>query len=569
MSIGQSWRIGRRLSLGFAAMMLSMVVAVGVSLLQSAEGMRISAQVTQMRLPSALAGQSILQAVGATNAAMQGYLLTGKENLREDRIAAWERIDTLREQLDLLAEQWVDGTQRVNWDAIKPLLDELRRDQEMAESLGSVGDREGALHSLTEDAVPRAIALQRHLIGDAKQGISGFVPDQQAALERESALVIALFERTSLILFIGLLAGLLVAVTVMVLTRMTVVRPLTSMADLMTRLANGDRDTPVPTSRYKDEIGQMASAVGRFKESMNAVAEAAQRERAEQSKQAERSRKIEGAADRFHEEMAQALGAVSSAAVQMESTAGQLAATAEQTMRQSQAVAGASEQATGHVGTVASAAEELSASVRLIGQQVSASTAIAGEAVHKAANAEGALRGLASASSEIVQVVDLITQVAGQTRLLALNATIEAARAGEMGKGFAVVAAEVKALADQTSNATDQIASRINMVRSETEGAVRSISEVTSTIRRIDEVSSSIAAAVEEQNAATDEIARSVQQVANDTREVSHTIGGVNDAANNTDSAARQVLGAAGMLSRQADELRRKVERFLTEVRTA
>ncbi|MEM9207498.1 MAG: methyl-accepting chemotaxis protein, partial [Pseudomonadota bacterium] len=65
-----------------------------------------------------------------------------------------------------------------------------------------------------------------------------------------------------------------------------------------------------------------------------------------------------------------------------------------------------------------------------------------------------------------------------QTNLLALNATIEAARAGEAGKGFAVVASEVKQLSNQTQKATEEIAGRIQAMRSGSVDAVRGIAEV-------------------------------------------------------------------------------------------
>src|SRR6201990_3435375 len=100
------------------------------------------------------------------------------------------------------------------------------------------------------------------------------------------------------------------------------------------------------------------------------------------------------------------------------------------------------------------------------------------------------------------------------TNLLALNATIEAARAGEAGKGFAVVAGEVKALATQTAKATEEIADQIQAIRGATGAPSGAIREIGTTIGQIDEIATTIAAAVEEQGGSTKEIARSVQQAA-------------------------------------------------------
>jgi len=176
---------------------------------------------------------------------------------------------------------------------------------------------------------------------------------------------------------------------------------------------------------------------------------------------------------------------------------------------------------------------------------------------------------LAEAAQKIGDVVALIIDIADQTNLLALNATIEAARAGDAGKGFAVVASEVKNLANQTAKATDEIGAQIAGVQTSTQEAVSAIEAIVKTISKIDEISSSIASAVEEQGAATQEIARNVEQAAAGTQEVSSNIGGVSQAANDTGAAATQIQSTAEDLSKQSETLRAEVDRFLANVRAA
>ena len=361
---------------------------------------------------------------------------------------------------------------------------------------------------------------------------------------------------------------LLVAVLAWLISR-SVAGAVIGMTGLMGRLAGGDLEVTVSGIERRDEIGAMAKAVQVFKDNAVAARRLEAEQKAEQVRKEQRQQAVEGFIKGFDESVAGSLGLLASASTELQSTAQSMTATAEEAQRQSTAVAAASEQASTNVQTVASAAEELSSSIQEISRQVTESTRIAGQAVDEATRTNDKVQALAEAAQKIGDVVKLIADIAGQTNLLALNATIEAARAGEAGKGFAVVASEVKSLATQTARATEDIAAQVKAIQGATGDSVQAISGITTTIGRINEIATTIAAAVEEQGAATQEIARNVQQASAGTAEVSSNIVGVNQAAADTGAAATQVLGASGELSKQGETLRAEVNTFLANIRSA
>ena len=228
---------------------------------------------------------------------------------------------------------------------------------------------------------------------------------------------------------------------------------------------------------------------------------------------------------------------------------GAITTSVSQASEQATSAASASTQTSSNVQAVASGAEELAHSVSEISRQVVHALEITNGAVSQAEHTNTTITTLLAATQKIGEVVDLINSIAAQTNLLALNATIEAARAGEAGRGFAVVASEVKNLATQTSKATEEIGAQIAEVQSTTKEAVGAISGISQTIGRINEISTNIASAVEEQEAVTRDMSANMQVAAEGVETITRGMNEIATATRRVDDATRKVKEASRALA--------------------
>lgn len=349
----------------------------------------------------------------------------------------------------------------------------------------------------------------------------------------------------------------------------SILRRIGGLQKSMQSLSAGDLETAIDRGSRRDEIAVMAETLEVFRDSMIRARALSEEQDKDRASKAERTQRIEARIAEFEATVRSAMEKLQSSADQMQETADAMATTSEQSSALVTTVASAAEETSVNVQTVATGTEQLASSIAEISRQVTTSAEIATRAVREAGETDTTMQGLADNAERISAVIDLIQSIASQTNLLALNATIEAARAGDAGRGFAVVAAEVKDLASQTAKATEEIRAQIAAMQGVTSTAVGAIRNIGQTITSINEVTTAITAAVEQQGAATREIARNIQHAAGGTSEVSSNIVGVSAAASQAGSAAAEVLNASGSLRQEAALLREEIDAFLINIRAA
>jgi len=368
---------------------------------------------------------------------------------------------------------------------------------------------------------------------------------------------------------VALLIVILIMGIAMLIGR-SISNPLKILAGTMAQLATGDLEAHVTGKDRGDEAGMIARSVEDLK---GYLLEKNRRQLEEQQAtmqgvEAQRRRIVVDMTDKFDKTVSLFLGVLSTSMEEMKDTAGDLKDLADQGQKKSSALKIATTAATENVTNVASASEEMLASIKEIANQIALSSSKSQKAVDQTKMAGNSISELKVLSDKIGEISKLIQNIASQTNLLALNATIEAARAGDAGKGFAVVASEVKALASQTGKATEEIEAQISAIQSATDNAVTTISTVSNIVMQVNEVSASVAAAMEEQSSAISDIVRNTQSAADRTKEAGEIAVLVSESSVQTQTSSASIDDAAGSLSKKTEDLRGAVEVFLAHLKT-
>lgn len=371
-----------------------------------------------------------------------------------------------------------------------------------------------------------------------------------------------------LIMGLSIVIFVLGAVLAFVLSR-SVTGPLGKLTFSMTELANEKLDTEIPSTVFKDEVRDMSDAMIIFQENMQRARRLEAEQEAIKKKQQQRQNELNQLVGIFGSTIGAVFAQILSSSNTMVDQASNMLKQSSSSQEMASNVATEAEESSSNAQGLAAATEEMVASIKEISQQVTKSSEVTKQAVNISKTSEEEVNNLQQISQEIGDVIQLITDIAEQTNLLALNATIEAARAGEAGKGFAVVANEVKSLAAQTSDATEDIAEKIQAIQSASGKSAKSIAQIGTVISDIDQYIGGIVAAIEEQNAVTAEISRNVDFVSQSSGRVSENVQKIQTQSNEVSQSSQSVNDNAGQMAKEADVLSREVEVFLSAMQNA
>jgi methyl-accepting chemotaxis protein len=460
--------------------------------------------------------------------------------IQSQRQKSWAIVDKTMESLKSTQRQSQQGR-----DLMAQLSREYQAWREVYKELDALIDRfvkstnneqRAELYLLYKDATNRMVPVS-DAMGKTFDDLTKNNTDNTNRMVADSTKYAVFMKQ---IVMISMIMGVVMALAFGILVSHSIVVPIKKCVGLVGFLAQGDF-TQTLSIDQKDEIGNLAQSLNwlvsnlekMFREVNNGILT------------------LTAAST--------GLGAISKQMNQgAELTSGKahtVAAAAEEMSANMNNVAAASEQAAVNIGIMATATEEMSATVQEIAQNSERSRSITSEAVSKAETATTTIDELRVAAQDITKVVEVISEISDQTNLLALNATIEAARAGEAGKGFAVVANEIKELAKQTAQATVEISQKITCVQSSTTDAVTQIQQVAEIINQVNEISSTIATAVEEQSIATREISINASQAAQGIIEVNANVATISTVTNDISKEIAEVNQSADEIATSSSQV--------------
>lgn len=344
-----------------------------------------------------------------------------------------------------------------------------------------------------------------------------------------------------------------------------VMRPLNVAADCVDRISKGDIPENITDTYYgdfntiKNNLNTCIDAVNRLVSDANMLAEAAVEGRITARADATQHQgdfcKVVEGVNAILETIVEPILAVKIAVETINTAAGEISSGNSDLSNRTEQQASTLEETSASMEELASTVKQNADNAKQANQLALTASSVAIRGGDVVAEVVATMSAINTSAKKIEDIISVIDGIAFQTNILALNAAVEAARAGEQGRGFAVVAGEVRNLAQRSANAAKEIKGLINDSVSKTaegtvqvENAGNTMQEVVTSVKRVADIISEIAAASLEQS-------QGINQVNN-------AVTSMDEATQQNAALVEQAAAAAESLVEQANALTNVISVF-------
>jgi methyl-accepting chemotaxis protein len=471
-------RIGTRLAIGFAVVLLLAILATSVALVNA----RANAQATRAMMEQPLAKERLVSdwyVLIYSAIARTALIARSSDEKLSDTFADVISASTKRggELIDQIKNLLSTDEERKVMEEITDLRGKYQKAKTEVMNARKAGDSAKAEQLFKEAFTTSADAYQNK--------VKSFLGMQRKAIDDTAHAIDAANDRANtLLLLLAVLMVSIGSVAAWIISRSITV-PLKSAVDIAATVANGDLTTQFSAQNNKDEIGDLMKALRGMNDSLREVVSQVQ------------------------------IGTNTIATASNEIASGNM----DLSQR--------TEEQASSLEETASSMEELTSTVRQNAENAKQANQLA-HAASEVAEKGGAIVGqvvntmgsINDSSRKIFDIISVIDGIAFQTNILALNAAVEAARAGEQGRGFAVVASEVRNLAQRSAAAAKEIkelignsVEQVDIGQKLVQQAGSTMDDVVASVRRVTDIMGEITSASSEQSIGIDQVNIAIGQM--------------------------------------------------------